>query len=95
MIAGELGDPRIGFATVVRVEVSADLAHARILVSALGGEEEQQRTLAGLSSAAGYVRCELSRRLRLRRVPELVFVLDPGIEDGIKTDTQLDKLKRE
>jgi ribosome-binding factor A len=95
MIAGELKDPRIGFATVARVDLSADLRHGRVFVSVLGSEESRQETLAGLASAAGYVRYELSRRLRLRRAPELVFVLDRSAEEGQKVELLLQKLKAE
>lgn len=95
MIAGELSDPRIGFATVTRVELSGDLHHARVLVSVLGGEEDQQKTFEGLSSAVGFVRRRLARRLRLRRAPELVFVLDRGVEAGLKIETLIQKLKKD
>ena len=93
MIAGELKDPRIGFATVIHVDLSPDLRHGRVRVSVLGNEESRRETLEGLSSAAGYVRYEISRRLRLRRAPELVFVLDQGAEEGQKIETLLQKLK--
>ena len=95
MIAGELSDPRIGFATLTRVELTGDLRHARVLVSVLGSEEDQVKTLEGLSSAAGYVRRQLGKRLRLRRTPELVFVLDHGVEESLKIESLLQKLKRE
>lgn len=95
MIAGELSDPRIGFATLTRVELSGDLRHARVLVSVLGSEEDQVKTLEGLSSAAGYVRRQLGKRLRLRRTPELVFVLDHGVEESLKIESLLQELKRE
>jgi ribosome-binding factor A len=93
MIAGELKDPRIGFATVTRVDLSPDLRRGRVLVSVLGGEESQRETLEGLSSATGYLRREISQRLRLRRVPELVFVLDRGPEEGQRIDILLQGLK--
>ncbi len=93
MISGELKDPRIGFATVTRVDLSGDLHHARVLVSVLGSPEAQEATLAGLSSAAGYVRREIGRRLRLRRAPELVFILDHGAEEGEKIEALLQKLR--
>lgn len=92
MIARELKDPRIGFTTVTRVELSADFHHSRVLVSVLGDEEVKQQTLEGLSSAAGYVRHEISRRLRMKRAPELVFVLDRGLEEATKIETLLQKL---
>ena len=82
MIEGELKDPRIGFAAVTRVDLSPDLRQGRILVSVMGDEHAQQETLAGLGSAVGFIRHELSRRLRVRRVPELAFVLDRGSDEG-------------
>jgi ribosome-binding factor A len=94
LIARELKDPRIGFTTVTRVELSGDLHHARVLVSVLGSSETQQGTLAGLSSATGYIRHEIGHRLRLRRAPELTFVLDHGAEEGQKIEMLLEKLKR-
>ncbi len=93
MIATELKDPRIGFATLTRVDLSADVAHARVLVSVMGSEEVQRQTFEGLSSAAGYVRRELGRRLRLRRSPEVTFVLDRGAEDASRLDALLRRLK--
>lgn len=95
IISGELKDPRIGFATVMRVELSPDLTQARILVSVLGTPEAQADALAGLSSAAGYVRHELARRLRIRRTPELHFVLDHGPEAEQRIETLLRKLKED
>lgn len=95
MIAGELKDPRIGFATVTQVDLSPDLRHGRVLVSVLGDGESQRETLEGLSSAAGYVRYEISRRLRLRRAPELVFVLDRGAEEEQRIETLLQRLQEE
>jgi len=95
LIAGELKDPRIGFATVTRVEVSPDFRHARVLVSVLGGAEAQKDTMEGLASATGFVRHEVSRRLRLRRAPELTFVLDHGPEEADRIDAILKNLKKE
>jgi len=95
MISAELKDPRIGFATVTRVDLTPDLTRARILVSVLGSPEAKEETLAGLASAAGYVRHELARRLRIRRTPELAFVLDHGPEEGQKLETLLQKIKKD
>ncbi|MGH9355408.1 MAG: 30S ribosome-binding factor RbfA [Terriglobia bacterium] len=95
MIGRDLRDPRIGFATVTRVELSADLQHARVLVSVLGDEPAQQETLKGLASAAGYIRREVTERLHLRRTPQIVFVLDHGPEEGIRLEKLLQKLHKE
>ena len=95
MISAELTDPRIGFATVTRVEVSGDLHHARMFVSVLGSPEVQQKSLEGLASAMGFMRREIGQRLRLRRVPELTFVLDHGPEQNERLEILLRKLKSE
>src|ERR1039458_4381925 len=69
LISRQVKDPRIGFATVTRVEMTADLHHARVLVSVLGTPEEQESSIEGLSSAAGFLRREIGHRLNLRRAP--------------------------
>jgi ribosome-binding factor A len=95
MIEGELKDPRIGFATVTRVELSPDFRHARVLVSVMGEAKDQEETLAGLASARGFVRRELGQRLRLRRAPDLLFVLDRGVEGSERVERLLSGLKNE
>ncbi|MBI4640455.1 MAG: 30S ribosome-binding factor RbfA [Candidatus Tectomicrobia bacterium] len=72
-------DPRIGFATLTRVEVTDDLRYAKVFVSILGEEKEKKRTMAGLKSASGFIRGQLGKRLRLRYTPELTFKLDESI----------------
>jgi len=76
LLVSELRDPRIGFTTITGVRVTPDLRQALVSVSVLGSGEEQQQTLEGLRAAAGYLRRELSHRLKLRRIPELEFKLD-------------------
>jgi ribosome-binding factor A len=95
MIEGELEDPRIGFATVTHVDLSPDLRHARVLVSVLGSDDAQRETLAGLTSAAGYVRREIAQRLRLRRAPELVFDLDREGAQAERVELLLKDLQKE
>jgi ribosome-binding factor A len=80
MIASELKDPRLGFVTVVRVELAHDLRYARVHVGVLGGEAEREKSLTALRSAAGFVRRELGRRLRIHHTPEIDFRYDKGIE---------------
>ena len=94
MLVRDLKDPRIGFVTVTRVELTADLYHARIYVSVLGSPEEQQKSVEGLSSAAGYLRREIGHRLELRRAPELAFILDHGPEAGERIETILQQLHK-
>jgi ribosome-binding factor A len=80
MVASDLKDPRVGFVTVTRVEISSDLRYARVFVGVLGSEEERERSLGALRHAAGFVRREIGRRLRLRFAPEIDFRYDRGLE---------------
>lgn len=95
MVEAELKDPRIGFVTVTRVDLSADFSHARVLVSVLGDEQARKDSLVGLQSAAGYVRHEVTQRLRLRRAPEITFVLDRGAEEAARVEELLGKIREE
>ncbi|MGD0221935.1 MAG: 30S ribosome-binding factor RbfA [Terriglobia bacterium] len=92
LISRQVKDPRVGFATVTRVELTADLHHARVYVSVLGSADEQQSSIEGLSSAAGFLRHEIGHRLALRRVPELTFILDPGAEAGERIEMLLQQI---
>lgn len=77
-----LKDPRVGFASITGVEVSADLRHAKVFVSVMGDEAEQHATLTALEHAAGFLRHELAQRLTVRHTPEIVFRLDQSIARG-------------
>jgi len=80
-----LADPRLELATVTDVDVSADLRHAHVyIVGRKGGDDEA--LLAGLRHAAGHLRSVAGRQVRLKRVPELRFHLDPSIETGERID---------
>lgn len=95
MIARDVKDPRIGFATVTRVEVTPDLHHARVYVSVMGIPEEQESTMEGLASAAKFLRHEIGHRLDLRRAPELAFILDHGAEVGERIEMLLQQIHKE
>lgn len=87
MIAGELADPRIGFATVTHVDLSPDFRHARVAVLVSAEDEEREQTLEGLASAARFVRREIGLRLQLKRTPEVVFVRDRDAEAEAKAES--------
>ena len=80
IIQREIKDPRIGFVTITKVEMSGDLQIAKVFVSVLGSATEKQETLAALEKATGYMRSEIGRRIRLRYTPELIFVIDQSLE---------------
>lgn len=82
MIREDLKDPRLGFITVTDVEVADDLGHAKVFVSVLGDAQQSKDSLDALNRAAGFVRSEIGKRIRLRHVPEIVFKYDTSLEKG-------------
>jgi ribosome-binding factor A len=80
IIRREVKDPRIGFMSVTRVDVTPDLRHAAVYISVLGTDDEREETLKALRSASGYIRHHLKPRLRMRQIPELEFRDDRSME---------------
>jgi ribosome-binding factor A len=94
-LVSRLKDPRIGFVTVTRVELTSDLSHARVYVGVLGGEVERGRTLEALHHAAGHLRGEMGRRLHLRHAPQIHFEYDRGLDAADRVSQLLDEIKSE
>jgi ribosome-binding factor A len=76
----ELNDPRTGFITVTKVEISDDLSVAKVFYTVLGSEGVRSRTAHMLEDASGFVRRQVARVLKMRRVPRLVWLYDDSIE---------------
>ena len=96
LINREIKDPRINpMTSVVAVEVAPDLKHAKVYISVLGDEESQKNTLAGLKSAAPYMRGQLARTIYLRNTPELTFVLDQSIEYGVNMSRLIHEVNKD
>ncbi len=93
MLEKGLSDPRLGFITITRVEVSEDLRQAVVHFSVLGDEASWRDSLEGLKSASGYLRSELARRLRLRIVPELDFRPDDSLKQGERIIRIIERLR--
>ena len=92
IIAREIHDPRIGFVTVTKVDVTPDLRHARVWVSMIGQADERATAFRALGRAMPFVRHELGE-LRLKRVPELHLLLDDSVERGTRVMQILDDLE--
>ena len=82
MLLRDLKDPRIGMITLTTVELTDDLKHAKVYFSCVGDESARQRSLEGLRSAAGFIRSQVTRRLKLRYAPEMSFHFDPTLEEA-------------
>jgi len=93
LLAKELADPRIGFATITDVETSPDLRHAKVWVSVIGGRTDRVETVRALQASMGFVRHELGKRLRIKRIPALHIQLDDSAERGTRVLHLLQELE--
>jgi ribosome-binding factor A len=90
---GMLRDPRIGYITVTGVKVSPDLRVARVFYSMIGTPEQKRDTQEGLEAAKGFVRREVTSRVKLRVSPEIFFSFDESLDEGDKIDRLLREVK--
>ncbi|MGH2735007.1 MAG: 30S ribosome-binding factor RbfA [Actinomycetota bacterium] len=90
-----LKDPRVGFVTVTAVRVTADLRHARVLVSVLGSASDQESTMAGLRSATPVLRTEMGHEMRMKYTPELVFELDTRTDEALRVEELLNRIHQD
>ncbi len=80
ILHGEIKDPRIGFVTITRVELTPDLKDAKVFFSQIGSPEDKAKSRNGLNNASGFVRRALAKRLDLRHIPNVSFVFDDSLE---------------
>jgi ribosome-binding factor A len=90
-ILTELRDPRVKNVTVVGVEVLPDMKSAKVFVSVMGTEKEQQLSVSGLQNAAGFLQKKIADRIETRHTPRLTFVLDKGV----KASLEINRILRE
>lgn len=93
IIHRRLKDPRIGFVSVTSVKLTADLSHAHVYVSGMGSADDIEKSVACLDGAARFIRSELGRRLRIKRIPELTFRYDDSGERGARIDSIIKNLR--
>jgi ribosome-binding factor A len=94
-IREELKDPRLGFLTIIDVQVNSDLTLATIFVSVLGDEAEQRQTMQALNRARGVIKRDLGDWLRIRTTPDIVFKLDTSVERGTRILQLIEGLESE
>jgi len=94
-ILTELRDPRVRDVTVVGVEVSPDMREAKVAVSVMGGEAQQNLSLRGLQNAAGFLQSKIAQRIETRHTPRLRFVIDKGVQHSLQVNEILARLERE
>lgn len=95
LLRREMQDPRLGFVTITEVFVSADLRTARVNVSCYGDDASQKESMRTLRGAAGFLRTEIGKRIRLRTTPQLNFQLDHSMEQAELVQRTLKALEPE
>ena len=95
IIHNELRDPRIGFLTITKVELTKDLRYAKVYFSVLGEKKDKNLALKGLNSAKGYIKNMIADRINLRFVPEVAFKVDESLEHTKDIYNLLDQIKKE
>ena len=94
IIHRELKDPRLGFVTITRMELSKDLRYAKVFFSCLGGDAERARSQDALGCSVGFVHGLLKKRFRLKVIPEIKFRYDESITGSLELSRTLDQLKQ-
>lgn len=90
LIQFEVKDPRVGLVTVSGVELSRDLAYAKVFVTVLGAEQNVDEVLGALNHASGFMQRELGKRLSIRVTPHLTFLYDASVERGANLSALID-----
>jgi ribosome-binding factor A len=95
LIAREVHDPGIGFITITRVQVTPDLQQARVYYTTMGDAKARRESDRALQRASPFLRRQLGRRLRLRRIPELQFFFDESVEKQDRIERILQEIQAE
>jgi len=91
----EIKDPRIGFTSVVKIKVSNDLKHAKVMVSVIGSEQEKKETMEGLHRASNYIQKLVGERLTTFHTLKIIFRYDDSIEQGVHISHLIDEVIEE
>lgn len=90
IIKEEVKDKRIGFVTITGAKVTSDLSYAKVYFTTLGVDTKE--AVKALNNASGFIKIELSKRIDIRKMPELEFIYDESIEYGEKIEKIIDGL---
>lgn len=93
LILFEINDPRVQGTTITDVNIDRELQHTDVKVNALGDESRQKEVLEGLASAHSFIRRELGRRLKLRKVPQIHFHWDHSLQQVLEVEDLLNSLE--
>lgn len=96
VIQKEVRNPHVNkFVTVMSVDTSADLHHAKVSISIIGTDAEKEKILAALQSAAGFIAVNAAKKVKLRYFPSLIFKIDTSADEFMRIETILSDLEKE
>ena len=90
-----LKDPKLGFITITDVELTDDLRYAKIFYTVLGDEKAIKESQEGLERAKGFIQREIGKRIRLKRMPEIIFKYDQTIERAARVEHLLKQIQKQ
>jgi ribosome-binding factor A len=93
MISRHMKDRRVGFVTVTGAQMSPDLRHAKIFITMMGSEDEKKESLEALNHAAGWIRHELGQKIRMKFLPDIIFLTDTSQDYGERIDKLIDDIR--
>jgi ribosome-binding factor A len=95
ILFGDINDPRVNLVTIMNVDVSKDLHHARVRFSVLSDDEKIiKAAIEGLDSCSGYIRKIIGPKIVLRYTPEFQFIFDKSVQYAAKIDATLEEIKK-
>lgn len=95
IIQFDLNDPKIGFATVSEVKISPDLSLAKVYVSFFGKNYKKRDGIEALRRAKGFIKTELAHRIKIRKIPDLEFIVDDSLDKAEHIESIINKNKKE
>jgi len=94
LVEGRIKDPRIGFVTITKVDITKDLSQAVVYYTVLGDEKSKEETKIALDSAAGFIQGKLGKSLRVKKIPKIRFKEDKNLEYSLRIFKLLEEIKK-
>jgi ribosome-binding factor A len=96
VIHNDVRDPRVSrFVSITRVEITADLHHAKVYISVIGNDKQKKDSIEALQAGAGFIAVTASKKVVIRYFPELLFKLDDTVEEQIRLDQLFHQIHKE
>ena len=95
LLVKKIKDPRVSNVSITRVEISKDYSLAKISYNIIGSKDDLDKVAEGLKSCSGFIRRNIKKHVRLRVIPELIFIYDSSLDRAMKLEELIDQIHRE